>query len=219
MLNIGKIPEGIVSKIPWRKADCSYVQNEIYFDLVETVDAILNGNQSIVTCDIYGSVQCTCNLSGMPDLELSFNRPNLLSDAQLHRCIRINRYEKEKIISFVPPDGAFTLLSYRIDEGSQVPIYVKPQVTVSGTHGKIHLSVSPRFCDSKTIEDVVITLPIPKASSATFTTTLGNVVWDEPQKKMIWTIGTIVEGKSITLDGSFESPPSSEVFVFLFQSI
>jgi hypothetical protein len=42
---------------------------------------------------VYGDVKCNCRLSGMPDLTLTYTRPQVLEDVALHRCVRINRFE------------------------------------------------------------------------------------------------------------------------------
>jgi AP-3 complex subunit mu len=107
------LPTHAVSKIPWRKADVKYVTNEIYFDLVESIDAIIGPNGQVIHANIFGDINSNCRLSGMPDLTLSFTKPTLLDDVSLHRCVRINRYTRERVISFVPPDGQFKLMSYR----------------------------------------------------------------------------------------------------------
>jgi len=108
-----ELPTGAVSKIPWRKSEVKYVTNEIYFDLVEQLDVIIGANQNIISASVYGEIRCNARLSGMPDLTLSFSRPSLLDDCSLHRCVRINRYQRERVISFVPPDGNFKLLTYK----------------------------------------------------------------------------------------------------------
>lgn len=41
-----------LTKIPWRKSDVKYVTNEIYFDMVEQVDATISSNQNLVACSV-----------------------------------------------------------------------------------------------------------------------------------------------------------------------
>ena len=48
---------------------------------VEDVNLISSG-------EVWGDVRCVSHLSGMPDLRLRFNRPSLLEDVSLHRCVR-----------------------------------------------------------------------------------------------------------------------------------
>jgi hypothetical protein len=50
------LPTHAVSKIPWRKHDIKYVTNEIYFDLVENIDAILTPDNNIIQANVYGDV-------------------------------------------------------------------------------------------------------------------------------------------------------------------
>lgn len=64
-------------------------------------------------CEIYGEVQVNALLSGLPDLTLSFANPSILDDVRFHPCIRFRPWEASQILSFVPPDGQFKLMSYR----------------------------------------------------------------------------------------------------------
>lgn len=37
-----------------------------------------------------------------------------LEDIRFHQCVRLDRFDTERIIGFVPPDGDFDLMTYRI---------------------------------------------------------------------------------------------------------
>jgi Adaptor complexes medium subunit family len=39
-----------------------------------------------------------------------------LEDIKFHQCVRLARFESDRTISFVPPDGAFDLMSYRLSQ-------------------------------------------------------------------------------------------------------
>ena len=65
-------------------------------------------------------------LSGMPELRLGLNDKVLfestgrgksksveLEDVKFHQCVRLSRFENDRTISFIPPDGEFELMSYR----------------------------------------------------------------------------------------------------------
>lgn len=77
-----------------------------------------------------------CYLSGMPELRLGLNDKVLfensgrtagkgkaieMEDVKFHQCVRLSRFENDRTISFIPPDGEFELMSYRL--GTQVCIY------------------------------------------------------------------------------------------------
>ena len=40
-------------------------------------------------------------------------------------CVRLGKFESERLITFIPPDGEFQLLSYRLETG------VKPLIMVT----------------------------------------------------------------------------------------
>ena len=109
------LPQGSISNMPWRAAGVSYTQNEIYMDIVEEVDAIVDATTgNLISSDVSGSIQCQSHLSGVPDLLLTFQDPSLIDDCSFHPCVRYSRFEKDQVVSFVPPDGHFELMKYSI---------------------------------------------------------------------------------------------------------
>jgi len=65
-----------------------------------------------------GKMETNTRLSGTPELVLSFTNPHILSDCSFHPCIRLQRWSRDKIFSFVPPDGRFILAEYRYSPNS-----------------------------------------------------------------------------------------------------
>ena len=65
------IGEGAMSVIPWRRANVAHVNNEIYFDIVEEIDCIIESNGNVVSNDVRGTVSCASMMSGTPDLTVS----------------------------------------------------------------------------------------------------------------------------------------------------
>ena len=47
-----------------------------------------------------------------------------LEDVKFHQCVRLSRFENDRTISFIPPDGEFELMSYRLNT------HVKPLIWV-----------------------------------------------------------------------------------------
>ena len=80
--------------MPWRKCGVSHANNEIYIDIVEEIDAILSVNGGVISSDVSGSIQAQSNLSGVPDLLLTFNDPTLIDSCSFHPCVRYTRYGK-----------------------------------------------------------------------------------------------------------------------------
>ncbi len=57
-----KCPPGLTSRTPWRKVDADYVNNEVYFDIVESLDAILDANETVIryACIVNSVCVCVC---------------------------------------------------------------------------------------------------------------------------------------------------------------
>ncbi|SNX86795.1 related to AP-3 adapter complex mu3A subunit [Melanopsichium pennsylvanicum] len=109
-------PPPLISTIPWRRANSKYTNNELYVDLVETLEGTISRSGRPVALDVWGKLECNAKLSGTPDLSLTFNHPTLVQDESFHPCVRYRVWRKEKRLSFVPPDGNFELVSFRVGE-------------------------------------------------------------------------------------------------------
>ncbi|KAF9965516.1 AP-3 complex subunit mu-2 [Mortierella alpina] len=208
-----KMPNGM-SNLPWRKAGVKYTSNEIFFDIVEEIDAIVDSTGKAVSCEAHGTILTNSRLSGMPDLTLSFVNPRLVDDCSFHSSVRFNKWESEKVLSFVPPDGHFRLMSYRVNLPSQqnLPIQVKPSINIGANGAKFDISVSLRNTEGKAVENVVLTLPLHKS-----TTTLtahcngGQYMFDPVAKVLRWDVGKIVpRERAPVLSGSFGFGTSSD---------
>lgn len=224
--NVGEnLPSETISNKPWRAENIYYSNNEFFMDIVEQVDAIVNSSGTIVSSDVHGSVQCQSRLSGMPDLLLTFKEPALIEDCSFHPCVRYLTFEKDQVVSFIPPDGNFELMKYRISNDKarnlNPPIYCHAQWSIdqesrpvtSSASGKtdqqkgllvLQLGVSSLsslvFSASRKgpleVEEVAVTIPFPKQTrSSQFQVNIGNVIYDEAAKVARWTLGTMDSSK------------------------
>ncbi len=211
---------GGASAVPWRRADCRYGNNEIFFDVVEAVDATLDADGRLLSGGIYGEVHATARLSGMPDLTLTFANSGLLDDVRFHPCVRYARFAADRVLSFVPPDGPCKLMSYKLREppaqlhGGRVagsmsavpslplPLYVKPQFSFSESSGRISLMVGPRLDLRKPVEGIVIRVPLPVCvASIDVQANHGGVGYDEKAKVIMWDVGIIPKDRTPILSG------------------
>uniref|UniRef100_A0AC35UDW9 MHD domain-containing protein n=1 Tax=Rhabditophanes sp. KR3021 TaxID=114890 RepID=A0AC35UDW9_9BILA len=217
------LPTGQLSNVPWRRADVKYSNNEAYFDVIEEIDCIIDKQGSTVSGEILGHIDVSCKLSGMPDLSMTLMNPRILDDVSFHPCIRFRKWENEKMLSFVPPDGNFKLLSYRV--GSQsivaIPLYVKHSFNLVPGFGKMDLTVGPKHSMGKTLEDVILEMEMPKnIQNCSLTPTHGKYSFDPTSRMLIWNIGKVEQGKPPNLKGcvtvsgtaTLESPTISVKF-------
>ncbi|CCH46067.1 AP-1 complex subunit mu [Wickerhamomyces ciferrii] len=133
------------NQIPWRSSNVRYTNNELFVDIIETINVILtpqqfksrkplNGsninnklnlysNSSMphklipTVANIQGRLDFTSHLSGIPDILCNLNlNGHYLGIPSLHRCVRTERWiNDEGKLSFIPPDGKSTIMNYLID--------------------------------------------------------------------------------------------------------
>ncbi|XP_005950197.1 AP-3 complex subunit mu-1 isoform X1 [Haplochromis burtoni] len=206
--NVGEtLPQGQLSNIPWRRAGVKYTNNEAYFDVTEEIDAIVDKSGTTVSAEIQGVIEACVKLSGMPDLTMSFMNPRLLDDVSFHPCVRFRRWESERVLSFIPPDGNFTLMTYHISSQNLVaiPVYVKQSISFfeAGSCGRLDITIGPKQTMGKTVEDLKVTVHMPKAVlNANLTASQGNYTYDFTTKLLVWDIGKLNPQKLPNLRGS-----------------
>jgi AP-1 complex subunit mu len=139
-------------------------------DVVEKLNMTVSESGNVIKSEVLGTLQMNTQLTGMPELKLGneFNVSILtylglndqalfemqgkstlntvnLEDIKFHNCVRLNRFESDRSISFIPPDGEFELMTYRID------MEVKPL---------FFIDIQPRLTDTKLEMDVTVSCAV-----------------------------------------------------------
>lgn len=205
------LPQLSTSAISWRKSGVRYTNNEIFFDQIEDLDCIVDCSGAIVSCDITGKFLVQCRLSGLPDLTLIFENPHLLDEGScsFHPCVRYARFENERVVSFIPPDGHFELMKYRVMNSSILspPIQVRPQFSFNHAAGSGRISVMLSFrnphsgSQSTDIDDLVILIPLPSnVDSVSPQTSHGIARLDPVKRELKWDLGHISSKQTPSLN-------------------
>ena len=99
-----------------------------------------------------------------------------MEDVKFHQCVRLSRFESDRTISFIPPDGEFELMSYRLSAQVQSAAHsclwlirqVKPliwcEVVVeqhSGSRIEYLIKAKAQFKRRSTANNVEIIVPVP----------------------------------------------------------
>lgn len=136
---------------PWRREGVRYAQNEVFVDVMETVDVIYSasGNPKLSHALVRGTVNMNCRLSGVPDIMMTMRSVAPVNDTALHHCVRKATFKESGQLSFVPPDGPFTLMDYviRSQHTMNLPVDVEPVMRFdhdAGT-GTVSVTIRPRF--------------------------------------------------------------------------
>lgn len=189
---------GASSEVWWRRQNVTYASNEVYIDIVESVDCVVNGQGHMVAGGIAGDVVVNSRLSGLPEVLLSLRNPGVLQDVSFHPCVRLQRYERDKALSFCPPDGEFTLASYWIpDTTMALPFNFAVSVNWHAEHGKLQLTASPKMAiamqnKQMLIDKFCVNVRLPSSiASANLTCQGGNIRFDEERKLVVWHVGKL----------------------------
>ena len=85
-----------------------------------------------------------------------------LEDIKFHQCVRLARFENDRTISFIPPDGAFELMTYRLATVVKPLLWVDCHVERhSATRVEYIVKARSQFKERSNATGVQITLPVP----------------------------------------------------------
>ena len=138
------------STYPWRRSNVKYVQNEIFVDVVETLNATFeHGRSNLAHLLVQGVVSVNSRLSGQPNLTMRLGSSVPLDDVALHHCVDLGTYAQGGSLCFVPPDGPFELMKYTLRESRGVTLPIEIQCKFDFDHasavGSVSVSLIPRF--------------------------------------------------------------------------
>ena len=183
-----KPPPAVTNAVSWRTEGVKYRKNEVFLDVIESVNLLAGASGNVLRSEIVGAIKMRVYLSGMPELRLGLNDKVLfettgrgksksveLEDVKFHQCVRLSRFENDRTISFIPPDGEFELMSYRLNTHVKPLIWIE-SVIERHAHSRIEYMVKAKsqFKRRSTANNVEIIIPVPNdADGPKFKTTIG----------------------------------------------
>ena len=63
----------VTNAVSWRSDGIFYRKNEVFLDVIESVNLLVNANGNVARSEILGQVKMKVYLSGMPELRLGLN--------------------------------------------------------------------------------------------------------------------------------------------------
>ncbi|CAH2351851.1 AP-1 complex subunit mu-1-I [[Candida] railenensis] len=232
-------PNAVTNAVSWRNDGIVYKKNEAFLDVIESINMLINANGQVLNSEILGQIKIKSNLSGMPDLRLGLNDKNIfnisghgsdaaesgatagaagatgkgieMEDIKFHQCVRLSKFENERIITFIPPDGEFQLMSYRL---SSAQFLMKPLILVNcktkvHKHSRIEIlcSVKAQIKKKSTANNVEVIIPIPEdADTPKFTPEYGTVKWYPERSEVVWKLKTFPGGKQFHMKAELGLP-------------
>ena len=126
--------------------------------------------------EIIGVITIKSYLSGMPLLKLGLNdkiffelsgrstrsRTIEMDDLKFHPCVNMNKFNSERVIEFTPPDGAFELMSYRLNTQLKPLIWVEVTMDAnSKTKIEYNVKAKSNYRNKSVAHNVEIMIPVP----------------------------------------------------------
>ncbi len=151
-----------------------------------------------------------------------------LEDCQFHQCVQLGKFESDRTISFVPPDGEFELMRYRAVENVNLPFKVHAIVREMGTTKvEYSIAVKANYGSKLFATDVVVRIPTPlNTASISERATQGKAKYEPENNCIVWKISRFVGGSefvlsaeahltSMTNQKAWSRPPLSMTFSLL----
>jgi len=219
-------PPALTNAVSWRSDGIKHRKNEVFLDVIESVNLLVNANGAVLRSEIVGCIRMRSYLSGMPELRLGLNdrvvfetagagRANQtkgkaieMEDVNFHQCVRLARFETDRTISFIPPDGEFDLMTYRLNTHVKPLIWIEPTVE-SHKSSRIEylIKAKTQFKTKSVANNVEIFIPVPPdADSPKFKANMGTVRYAPEKDAIIWSIKQFQGGKEILMRAHFGLP-------------
>lgn len=207
-------PVALTNAVSWREEGIRHRKNEIFLDVVEKLNLLVGSNGTVLHSEIVGTVQMRSFLSGMPELKLGLNDKMMfeatgrsssrvkaveLEDIKFHQCVRLARFENDRTISFIPPDGEFELMTYRLNTHVKPLIWVE-SVVEPHSHSRIEYMVKAKsqFKSRSIANNVEIIIPVPSdVDSPSFKASIGTVTYFPDKDAIVWSIKQFTGAKYV----------------------
>ncbi|CAO1613617.1 unnamed protein product [Sympodiomycopsis kandeliae] len=199
----------------WRRADVKYRKNEAFVDVIENVNMLMSNKGTVLRADVDGQILMRAYLSGMPECKFGLNDKLVLDrkkdratetgsgdgtegaveldDCQFHQCVKLNKYDTDRSISFTPPDGEFEMMRYRSTSNVNLPFKVHPiveEIGKSRVEYTVHLKAN--FDPKLTGTNVVLRIPTPpNTTSVKCEVAVGKAKWVSSDNAIVWKIPRI----------------------------
>ena len=202
--------------ISYRNPGIVYTHNRLNIHVIEAVSVTFV--DGVPQCaNVQGKVLANSRLSGMPTVRLGLTDKRIpgsnavgsgegrsggivsVDDARFHQSVQLKDYEgSSHCITFVPPDGKFQLMEYRIsDQGSiTLPLRVVPVITIQSALS-MQIEVNATVLCSHKIDKLIIRVPVPSNTvTAHSSVGIGKAKFEPEKGMVVWRVRTM-PGSSI----------------------
>jgi AP-4 complex subunit mu-1 len=191
-------------------------KNEIFVDIIERITVLFNANGYVVNSSVDGTIQMKSFLSGNPELRLALNEDLVigkgsgygsvvLDDCNFHECVRLDEFESTRSLHFIPPEGEFAVLNYRVTGDIRCPFKIFPSIEETGQYKvEVLCMIRAEIPEGIHSSNIIVNIPVPRATTGCVfemsTQLLGCVAeYNQGEKRIIWSIKKLSGGAEIAI--------------------
>jgi len=154
-------------------------KNEIFVDILERLNIVFSNSGHVTNSSIDGCIQMKSYLAGSPELRLALNEDMVIGkdqstygsvqvdDINFNDCVNLSEFESARTLSFIPPDGEFVVMNYRMSGEYRAPFRIFPSIedTAAKTF-EISLMIRAEIPDNHFGANLAIEIPLPRSTVA-----------------------------------------------------
>ncbi|KAK1939631.1 putative clathrin coat assembly protein [Babesia divergens] len=148
-------PKTVPSTVSQRPLAAKHSRSsEIFVDVLEKMSVVLGSNDTYKSMTIEGQIQIKSFLQGHPPVRIALNEGLIINNRRakttsapvldfcsFHQSVATSDFEKSRILAITPPEGEFTLMSYRISGGATLPFKVKASVETTSESANLTINL------------------------------------------------------------------------------
>jgi AP-1 complex subunit mu len=201
----------------FRPEGLEYGMNELFADVREEATLTLSKSGRPIESRIIGKLNLSSYLSGMPEVEITFNdrvlfqcphaiasrpigvasrRKFELEDLQHHGCVRFG--PRGVIQMTAPPDGEWNAMTYRVSGEIVAPVKLEAEV------GEKTISLKAQA----DVDVLNVTIVVPLAGDEDelkAQCSAGQVRFDNREQTMVWVLPRLVQGRVVMMHAELET--------------
>jgi AP-4 complex subunit mu-1 len=151
-------------------------ENEIFCDILENLSVVFSNTGQVINSSVEGCIQMKSYLAGNPELKLALNEDLVigkgghygsvvLDDCNFHDCVQLAEFENDRVLTFLPPEGEFTVINYRTTGDFRAPFHVYPFIEqISETQIDVTMKIKADMPENNYGSNVLIKIPCPKST-------------------------------------------------------
>ncbi|XP_016379890.1 AP-2 complex subunit mu-B-like [Sinocyclocheilus rhinocerous] len=151
-----------------------------------TQQGIKSQSLLMLHCFLIVSLLCVSCCSGKQSIAID--------DCTFHQCVRLSKFDSERSISFIPPDGEYELMRYRTTKDIILPFRVIPLVREVGrTKLEVKVVIKSNFKPSLLAQKIEVRIPTPLNTSGVQVICMkGKAKYKASENAIVWKYGLIL---------------------------